>query len=80
MYSMRMARMNIYLPDELAERVRAADINVSAVAQEALSDVLAVRAVDEWLEAVSRLKPSGIPRAVLDEALAAAKDEIAGLD
>ncbi len=33
---MRMARVNVYLPDELAREARAAGLNISRVAQEAL--------------------------------------------
>ena len=34
---MRMARVNVYLPDELAEASRAAGLNVSRIAQDALA-------------------------------------------
>ena len=35
-YPVCMARVNIYLPDDLARRAREADLNVSGIAQEAL--------------------------------------------
>lgn len=35
-----MARVNVYLPDELAAQVREADVNVSALTQEALQTEL----------------------------------------
>lgn len=54
---MRMARINVYLPDELAERVKSADINVSAVAQRALESELRTASFAEWLERVHALPP-----------------------
>jgi post-segregation antitoxin (ccd killing protein) len=54
---MRMARVNVYLPDELAERVKSADINVSAVAQRALESELRTTSFSAWLERVHALPP-----------------------
>ena len=54
---MRMARINVYLPDELAERVKSADINVSAVAQRALESELRTMSFAEWLVQVHALPP-----------------------
>ena len=54
---MRMARINVYLPDELAESVKAAEINVSAVAQEALVAELGKRSLLMWLERIDGLAP-----------------------
>ncbi|GBE68090.1 antitoxin VapB3 [Mycobacterium sp. MFM001] len=50
-----MARINVYVPDELADRVRSADVNVSAVVQAALADELDRRATNAWLEALPSL-------------------------
>ena len=33
---MRMARVNVYLPDDLAAKARAADLNVSRLTQAAI--------------------------------------------
>jgi post-segregation antitoxin (ccd killing protein) len=52
-----MARINIYLPDDLAERVRAADINVSAIAQDALERELKATSLVGWLQEVGHLPP-----------------------
>lgn len=41
-----MARGNVYIPDDLAERVKAADLNVSALVQAALADALQRQATD----------------------------------
>jgi len=54
---MRMARVNVYLPDELAERVKVADINVSALTQRALEAELRRRSMADWWEQVRRLPP-----------------------
>ena len=54
MYRVRMARVNITIPDEIHARARAAGINVSRVAAAALADELdrrdRVAALDELLE------------------------------
>lgn len=77
---MRMARVNVYLPDELAAEVRAAGLNVSNVAQEALRSALAASRVDEWLDDVGSIRPLGIDRSAVASAVAAAKDELEGHD
>ena len=43
-YGMRMARVNITVPDDLAEQARAAGLNVSRLASAALADELDRRA------------------------------------
>ncbi len=50
-----MSRVNIYLPRDLAEQARAADLNVSAIAQEALEQELRRRSLFTWLEEVGDL-------------------------
>ena len=47
---MRMARINVYLPDELATEVKEADLNISAITQEALRQSLAARRMNHWLD------------------------------
>ena len=65
---MCMARVNIYLPDDLATRARAAGLNVSGIAQEALERELCIRATDQWLDSL-RDRPRGpeIPRQELEQ-------------
>ncbi|MGH9280005.1 MAG: type II toxin-antitoxin system CcdA family antitoxin [Acidimicrobiales bacterium] len=63
-----MARVNVYLPDDLAEQAREAGLNVSSITQEALRRELAGRKTDEWLEQINKLPPTGVAH---DEALAA---------
>jgi post-segregation antitoxin (ccd killing protein) len=71
---MRMARVNIYLPDDLAREARAAGLNISKVTQEALRSALASRRVAAWLDGIARLPPTGVTHeqamAALDEARA----------
>lgn len=75
MYYVCMARVNVYLPDDLATAAREAGLNVSALTQRALSDALSQRATDAWL---SRIAMSAGPRVSHEKALAAldsARDE-----
>lgn len=74
-YPVRMARVNVYLPDDLADAVRAADLNVSAIAQEALAGALAAQDIDVWLDQVSGLPATGVTHEQVIEAVAAARDE-----
>gem|GEM_PF-699113 len=71
-YRMRMARVNIYLPEELAQEAKAAGLNISRVAQEALRAELAARRTAEWLDGIAALPPTGVTHeqvlAALDEA------------
>jgi post-segregation antitoxin (ccd killing protein) len=54
-YDIRMARLNVYVPDELAERARDADLNVSALTQSAIRRALVTRDLDHWLDALDHL-------------------------
>jgi post-segregation antitoxin (ccd killing protein) len=49
-----MARVNIYLPDDLADRAKDAQLNVSALAQAAITQALESAATDSWLEQLPR--------------------------
>ena len=79
-YPMRMARVNIYLPNELAEEAKAAGLNISGIAQEALRTELAARRVSVWVEAVSRLPATGVTHEEVLAALDEARAEIWGDD
>jgi len=48
--SVCMARLNVYVPDELADRARASGLIVSALTQGAISAELERYATDSWLE------------------------------
>lgn len=73
---MCMARLNVYVPDDLAARSREAGLNVSALTQQAISDALATAETDAWLGSLGR---GGRPGVSGDEILAAlddARDEL----
>ncbi|MGI8518062.1 MAG: type II toxin-antitoxin system CcdA family antitoxin [Acidimicrobiia bacterium] len=73
-----MARINVYLPDDLAEEAKVAGLNVSALTQQALRRTLTATELNEWLDEVIALTPLGVGRTALNEAIAAAKDELEG--
>lgn len=74
---MRMARVNVYLPDDLAAEAKAAGLNVSNLTQEALRSALAARRVDDWLDDIAAVRPLGISHPAVAEAVAGAKDDLA---
>jgi post-segregation antitoxin (ccd killing protein) len=73
-----MSRVNIYLPDDLAEQARSAGLNVSSVAQDALRRELATRATATWVEQVRSLPPLATPvaHASVLEALDEVREEM----
>lgn len=71
-----MARVNVYLPDDLAEEARAAGLNVSNIAQEALRRELTARHTSAWLERVRRLPPSAVTHDEVLTALDAVRSEV----
>jgi post-segregation antitoxin (ccd killing protein) len=72
-----MSRVNVYLPDDLAKAAREAGLNVSAVTRQAITDALARRATDAWLEGLGTGE-SKLTRADALAALEAAREEIGG--
>ena len=73
---MRMARVNVYLPDDLAEKARAADLNVSGLTQAAIQRELDRQSLNAWLDEVANLPSTGIDDESVVEAVRAAKDEL----
>lgn len=73
-----MARVNVYLPDDLADRARSAGLNVSAVARSALEAQLSADATTEWLERVAALPATAIEHRDVLAAIDAARDELDG--
>ena len=65
-----MARLNVYVPDELAEQARADGLNVSALTQAAIRAELARKSMDSWM---ASLPTVGQP--VGHDAVMAALDE-----
>ena len=78
-YTMRMARVNVYLPDELADRARDAGLNVSSLTQEAVRSALAANTTGEWVGKVVALSPTGVEHEAVIAALDDAKDELEGI-
>jgi len=77
---MRMARVNVYLPDELAREARAAGLNISGFTQAALSGALACSETDRWLDRLERLPRAGIPHTSVIMAIDAARAELGDTD
>lgn len=75
---MRMARVNVYLPDDLAAEAKAVGLNVSNLTQQALRSALAAGRVDQWLDEVTAMRPLRISHRAVTVAVAAAKDELEG--
>jgi len=73
---MRMARVNVYLPDELARQARAAGLNISQVAQAALSSTLEHSETDRWLDRLDRLPHADIAHRSVIDAIDAARAEL----
>jgi post-segregation antitoxin (ccd killing protein) len=73
---MRMARVNVYLPDELAREARAAGLNISQVAQAALASTLEHSETDRWLDRLERLPRSAIAHRSVIEAIDEARAEL----
>ena len=71
-----MASVNVYLPDDLADEVKRAELNVSRITQEAVRVELAAAGATRWLHRVSSLPPTGTDH---DRALAAVEDARAEL-
>jgi post-segregation antitoxin (ccd killing protein) len=67
MYNMRMTRVNVYLPDDLAGAAKAAGLKVSNLTQDAIRGALVVARTDAWLDRVFGHAPSGVDH---DEILA----------
>lgn len=73
---MRMARVNVYLPDELAREARAAGLNISRVAQDALSSTLAQDETDRWLDRLESLPRAVVPHKRVIDAIDEARAEL----
>ena len=74
-YIVCMARVNVYLPDELAERASLAKLNISALTQAAIAAELQRQSTDAWLASL----PTGGGPADHNTAMAAldaARDEL----
>ncbi len=75
-YDMRMARVNVYLPDDLAQQARKAGLNISGVAQEALRSALIRGDTDRWLDRLKTLPRLGVAHERVIDALDDARAEL----
>jgi post-segregation antitoxin (ccd killing protein) len=73
---MRMARVNVYLPNELANQAKDAGLNVSNLTQEAVRSALSAKRTGDWLNEVAALSPTGVGHEDVLAALQEAKDEL----
>jgi post-segregation antitoxin (ccd killing protein) len=74
-YSVCMARLNVYLPDELAERAKIANLNISALTQAAIAAELQRQSTDSWLASLTT-STSSVDHDAVMVALDAARDEL----
>jgi post-segregation antitoxin (ccd killing protein) len=73
---MRMARVNVYLPDDLAGAARGAGLNVSALTQDAVRSALAARRTDAWLDGIVELNGPQVDVATVLAAVREARAEL----
>ena len=71
-----MARINVYLPDDLADAARSAELNVSAITQDAIRTALSVKSTAAWLDSLDVLEPVHVSSAAGHRALDEARDEL----
>lgn len=75
-YTMRMSRVNVYLPDDLAEEAKKAGLNISSLTQQAIRSSLAAQTLKLWQQQISELHSPGVSHAKVIDAVNAAKDEL----
>jgi post-segregation antitoxin (ccd killing protein) len=75
---MRMARVNVYLPDELAEEAKAAGLNVSGLTQAAVRGALSARHTDVWLADVVKLPRTAVTHDDVVAAVVQARRDLDG--
>jgi post-segregation antitoxin (ccd killing protein) len=69
-----MARLNVYLPDDVARAAREAGLNISALTRSAITQALARHATDRWLASLPKTG-QGPSHEDAMEALDAAREE-----
>jgi post-segregation antitoxin (ccd killing protein) len=74
-----MARVNVYLPDDLADQARDAGLNVSSLTQDAVRSALSATKAEEWLSRVGKLSQTGIRHDAVMSAVSEAKDDLEGI-
>lgn len=78
-----MGRVNVYLPDDLAEQARLAGLNVSRLTQDALRQALRGIRTTTWLadmeaRRMGRPRSNGLNAEAIEEALVGAKADLEG--
>lgn len=71
-----MARVNVYLPDELADAARRAHLNISSVTQRALQRELKRADLATWLDEVAALPPIAVSHEEVLAAVDAAREDL----
>ncbi len=74
-YIIHMTRVNVYIPNDLAERAKGAGLNVSALTQGAIASALAAQSTDAWLLSLERLIPTNVSHQDALKALDAGREE-----
>ncbi|MGI8727488.1 MAG: type II toxin-antitoxin system CcdA family antitoxin [Solirubrobacterales bacterium] len=70
-----MARISVYLPDDLAEEMKRADLNVSRLTQAAIRTALAAADTNRWLDRAGSLDETGVTHESAVAAVAAARED-----
>jgi post-segregation antitoxin (ccd killing protein) len=71
-----MARVNVYVPDELAQRARDVGVNISRITQDALRSALAATDTNVWLDRLERLPTHEVAHERVIRAVDEARDEL----
>lgn len=72
---MRMSRVNVYIPDDLAAEAKRAGLNISSLTQDAIRSWLARQDLALWQQRVAELDSLGVSHSKVIEAVNSAKDE-----
>ena len=75
---MRMARVNVYLPDGLVREAKEAKLNISSLTQEAVRLELDKRSMNAWLNSLRDLPAAEAGHEQVMKALDEARDELWG--
>jgi post-segregation antitoxin (ccd killing protein) len=70
-----MARINVYVPDDLAEDARRAGLNVSSLTQAAIKATLSSQSTDAWLLTLRPAPRHTVTHEAVISALDSARDE-----
>lgn len=71
-----MARVNVYLPEDLAERAKVAGVSISAVTQDGLRSALTAIDTNEWLDRLDRRAGAEVEHERVLAALDDAREEL----